>query len=73
MSEAHPSVVPPKLPLSAVYHVLPIDDAMEHREGMDCPCCPRLELAGVNNGVVVHNAFDGRVDSVAATVKEPYE
>lgn len=50
------------MPVNAVWHVLPINDAMEHREGMDCPCRPRLERAGVNHGVIVHNAFDGRVD-----------
>ncbi len=48
------------LPLSAIWHVLPVDDAFEHREGMDCPCLPRLQFVGVNGGIIVHNAFDGR-------------
>lgn len=43
-----------------VVHVLPENDALPHREGMDCECRPRLELVPPNGAVIVHNAWDGR-------------
>lgn len=45
---------------AAIYHVLPTDDAMEHREGLDCPCAPKLLRVPPTGAVVVHNAWDGR-------------
>lgn len=43
-----------------ICHVIPTDDAMEHREGTDCPCLPRVEQLGQGDAVIVHNAWDGR-------------
>ena len=40
-------------------HVLPIGDAIEHRDGIDCPCRPRVERCG-NGILIIHNAADGR-------------
>lgn len=39
------------------YHVFPIDDLKEHTvEGMGCWCHPVED----DDGVIVHNAMDGR-------------
>lgn len=38
-------------------HVTPINDLLPHRDD-DCPCSP-----AVTDGVVVHNAWDGREQS----------
>lgn len=43
-----------------VWHVLPINDALEHRESVECECKPKLELQDNDGLVVVHNAYDGR-------------
>jgi hypothetical protein len=36
-------------------HVIPISDLMVHHESLNCPCNPQ-EV----DGVIIHNAFDGR-------------
>jgi hypothetical protein len=36
-------------------HVLPINDAKKHKEGLDCFCSPAYR-----DGVYVHNSADGR-------------
>ncbi len=43
-----------------ICHVIPTNDAMEHREGTDCPCNPRVEQLGLGDAVIVHHAWDGR-------------
>jgi len=45
-----------------VYHVVPIDDVIEHTENITCQCQPKLNYKDLANGneVIVHNAIDGR-------------
>lgn len=41
------------------YHVIPLNDLIEHTDSLDCPCDPKAEVR--ENGVlVVHNALDRR-------------
>ena len=38
-------------------HVLPVNDIKEHVEDTTCECEPTIDF---KNGIIVHNAFDGR-------------
>ena len=40
-------------------HVLPINDIREHTEETCCECCPTVEW-NHDEGLVIHNSFDGR-------------
>ena len=46
------------------YHVLPVEDLVEHEETEDCICGPRVEHVECSDGgdgwVVVHHSLDGR-------------
>jgi len=46
------------------YHIIPINDIVEHKESIDCPCVPRVEmgydLGGEDVEVIIHNAWDQR-------------
>lgn len=50
--------------LSDSWHVLPVDDLIDHEEFADCPCIPRVEVVPREDGsmgwVVTHAAWDGR-------------
>jgi hypothetical protein len=53
--------------MSEPWHVVPIDDLIEHEgEGLDCVCGPELQLVTADDGtvrhLVVHNSLDGRED-----------
>ena len=64
--------------MSGTFHVLPVDDLVEHEDqGDDCICGPHVEFFP-RGRVVVHHALDGRstgdahwprrrADEVAAT------
>ena len=41
-------------------HVVPINDWIEHGDSTMCVCEPYIEFN--NEILVIHNAFDGRVD-----------
>lgn len=56
--------VDPHLP-SDTWHVLPVDDLIEHEDvGTECVCNPRLEAVpredGTVGALVVHHSLDGR-------------
>ena len=53
----------------AFYHVIPIDDKIEHvTDGTDCPCDP---IRKPNELLVIHNAFDNReFDEIADEVNK---
>lgn len=36
-------------------HILPVNDLRPHREAIDCDCRPLVE-----DGVCIHNSWDGR-------------
>jgi hypothetical protein len=42
--------------MTQLLHVIPLNDLMVHHESTTCPCNPQQN----EDGVVVHNAFDGR-------------
>lgn len=46
------------------YHVVPVDDLLEHEIEEDCACLPETKPVERDDGslgwVVVHNAWDGR-------------
>lgn len=43
------------------YHVVPTDDAREHRLGMDCECRPVVQGETEHQpAIIVHTAWDGR-------------
>ena len=42
-------------------NVYPLDDSAEHTLDTTCDCCPRVDF-DLPQILVVHNAFDGRVD-----------
>lgn len=42
--------------LVSTYHVLPINDLIEHVTSLSCDCGPEIN----EDGIVVHNAADGR-------------
>lgn len=44
-----------------MYHVVPVNDLIEHIESKSCACRPRLK-----DGVFVHNAADAREQIEAA-------
>jgi hypothetical protein len=46
----------------AHYHVTPVDDWQNHKEGdsSDCDCNPKVELLENGNTLVTHNSYDGR-------------
>ena len=47
------------------YHVTPTNDLKEHRADMSCPCKP----VDTMDGLVVHNAWDGReFDEIEAEI-----
>ena len=44
----------------SILHVVPEHDLIEHEtEGLNCPCCPRIE-DGLDYRIVIHDAADGR-------------
>lgn len=44
----------------ATYHVVPVDDLMEHEERSDaCVCGPHVEFFP-SGWIVIHHALDGR-------------
>ena len=45
---------------SKVVNVIPEEDELDHREGTDCPCRPRVKLMSPNGAMIVHTAWDGR-------------
>jgi len=50
-------------------HVIPVDDLIEHVTSDECPCGPRQEPVGRDDGstgwLVVHHSLDGREQSEA--------
>ena len=44
---------------STPVHVMPVDDLMPHRFGMNCECRPRLDCEN-GSAVVIHTSYDGR-------------
>ena len=43
-----------------IVHVMPGNDLIAHREGIDCPCNPTVEYQGCDAAIVIHAAVDGR-------------
>lgn len=43
-----------------IWHVIPIDDSIEHVESMECECGPTFETMEDNDVFVIHYAQDGR-------------
>lgn len=45
-------------------HILPINDLKEHKETVDCACCPDVrykdELGILPEPICIHNSWDGR-------------
>lgn len=58
----------PDLTGENVYHVMPVDDIVEHEISDECVCGPEIEFVGYekttgetgNGWLVVHGALDGR-------------
>lgn len=45
--------------MSEVYHVIPINDLIDHIESVECPCDPEVKYTS-DGELVVHNAIDRR-------------
>lgn len=43
-----------------IWHILPINDLIEHEEKSTCNCEPCVEIVENGDLLVVHNALDGR-------------
>ena len=50
-----------------IFHVLPVNDEVEHTESKNCWCKPHIEE---NGRVIIHNSFDGREDFEEIVGKE---
>lgn len=50
--------------MTGEYHVLPVEDLIEHERSEDCVCGPAIEPVERDSGsfawVIVHNSLDGR-------------
>ena len=50
--------------MDTCFHIIPVNDIVEHQESKQCPCVPRVELGyneyGEEVEIVVHNAWDQR-------------
>ena len=42
------------------YHVIPLNDVLEHYEHEWCPCHPSVERYENGNAVIIHNSYDLR-------------
>lgn len=42
-----------------IFHVLPVNDEVEHVESYKCPCHPKVDIVE-QDIIVIHNSFDGR-------------
>lgn len=52
-------------------HVLPINDAIEHKETHGCWCHPTVEIVSNGATVVVHHSADGRETTEPDAVYPP--
>ena len=43
-----------------VWHVLPTNDLVIHKEDGSCKCNPNIKTYDNGNVLIIHNAFDGR-------------
>lgn len=41
------------------YHVIPINDIVDHDETTTCSCMPEIEYTE-GGMIIIHNAYDGR-------------
>ena len=42
------------------WHILPINDLIEHEEASTCHCNPVAELQESGDFLIIHKAYDGR-------------
>lgn len=43
-----------------IWHVLPLNDLIEHIEESTCDCLPEMEILENGDMLIIHNALDGR-------------
>jgi hypothetical protein len=53
-----------------IWHVIPIDDTMEHIESEECACGPLVEVQEDNDVFVIHSRFDGQEEGTNELVPQ---
>lgn len=43
-----------------IWHILPLNDLIEHIEESTCECFPDVEILENGDILIVHNSIDGR-------------
>jgi len=43
-----------------IWHILPINDLVEHTEKSTCDCKPTAEIVEGGDMLIIHNAYDNR-------------
>lgn len=43
-----------------IWHILPINDLIEHEERSTCDCNPSVEIIEGGDLMIIHTALDGR-------------